>query len=294
MTTIDAHQHVWDLSAARYPWLGPQHAPIDRTMSFADLRPALRAAGIQATVLVQAADNDADTDAMVAAADANPEVAAIVAYLPLENPERAVDRLSELRADTRIVGIRNLIHDQPDPDWILRPDVDEGLGVLEAAGLAFDYVAVLPRHLEHLPTLSERHPNLRIVIDHLAKPPVGGDNREPWWSLIKRAAENPLVHAKVSGLYSSVGALGDWSVEGIRPYVDRAIEVFGADRLMFGGDWPISVLAGGYERVFEGFSSLIAGLDATSRENLVGATAERFYRIDAGRLRAAIASAEQP
>jgi len=284
---IDAHQHVWNLDTAEYAWLGPAHAPINRTITFDELRPSLRAAGIDATVLVQSADNDQDTDAMLAVAATAREVVGVVAYIPLERPERAAARLVELRRDAHVVGVRNLIHDIPDPDWILRPDVDEGLGVLESAGVTFDYVAVLPRHLEHVSTLSERHPNLRIVIDHLGAPPVGGVDREPWWALIERAAQNPLVFAKVSGLYSSVGAAGDWTVDSVSPFVERALETFGADRLMYGSDWPVSVLAGGYERVWTGLGEILGRFDEVAREAILGGTAARFYRLDEGLLAAA-------
>ncbi|HUX71375.1 MAG TPA: amidohydrolase family protein [Cellulomonadaceae bacterium] len=287
MTLIDSHQHVWDPRCARYDWLTADLAPINRPIEFAELRPALREAGVDATVLVQSADNDDDTDLMLRTAEANPEIAAIVAYVPLERPAVAADRLAELRRNPRVVGVRNLIHDIPDPDWLLRPDVDEGLGVLEAAGVTFDLVAVLPRHLEHVATLSARHPGLKIVIDHLAKPPIGLDDTEPWWTLIERAAENPLVHAKVSGLYSATADTSAWTVDAIRPFVMRALEVFGADRLMYGGDWPISVLAGGYRRVWQGLSAIVAELGSEERRSILGGTAERFYGIDATALESA-------
>jgi L-fuconolactonase len=280
---IDAHQHVWDLDRAPYPWLGPHVEAINRTFTFGELRPHLRRAGVQHTVLVQSADNAEDTDAMLEVAAANPEVAAVVVYVPLERPGEAADRLAQLRGDPHVVGVRSLVHDLPDPDWILRPDVDEGLGVLERAGVTFDYVAVLPRHLEHVGTLSERHPGLRIVIDHLAKPPVGSPDAEPWWSLIERAAANPLVHAKVSGLYPGTDPTS-WTPEAVRPFVHRAVEVFGSHRLMYGGDWPVSVLAGGYDAVWDGLSQVLGDLDDTQRADVLGRTAERFYEIDQGLL----------
>jgi len=275
---IDAHQHVWDLQRSPYAWLGPHVPQWNRTFTFDELQPQLVAAGVGATVLVQSDDHDADTDLMLEVADAHPEVVAVVAYVPLERPAEAADRLARLRRDDRVVGVRNLIHDLPDPDFLLRPDVDEGLGVLEAAGATFDLVSVLPRHLEHVPVLSERHPDLRIVIDHLSKPPIGAADHEPWWSLIARAAENPRVHAKVSGLYP---------VEDARPFVDRALEVFGPERLMYGGDWPISVVAGTYQQVYDGLRAATAGLSEAESAQLWSGTAERFYAISPARLAAA-------
>ncbi|NIK59025.1 amidohydrolase family protein [Kribbella shirazensis] len=276
---IDAHQHVWDLDRSPYQWLGPHVPQWNRTFTFEELRPHLVRNGVDATVLVQSDDHDGDTDLMLEVASQHPEVAAIVAYVPLDRPDRAAERLAELRKDPRVVGIRNLIHDLPDPDWILRPEVDEGLSVLEQADVTFDYVAVLPRHLEHVPTLSERHPDLRIVIDHLAKPPIGEADREPWWTLIATAAENPLVHAKISGLYPGTGT---W--ESVRPFVDRAVEVFTPSRLMYGGDWPISTSEGGYDRVFTGLSDALSSLSDADREEIYSGTARRFYRIDDGLL----------
>lgn len=283
---IDAHQHVWDLERSPYPWLGP-NPQWNRTFTFEELRPHLATNGVGATILVQADDDDRDTELMLEVADRHSEVVGVVAYVPLDRPDEAAARLAQLRADNRVVGVRNLIHDQPDPDWILRPEVDEGLALLESADVTFDYVAVLPRHLEHMPTLTERHPRLRIVIDHLSKPPIGEVDRQPWWDLIATAAENPLVHGKVSGLYP--GAAPDtWTPQAIAPFVDRALEVFGPSRLMYGGDWPISTAAGGYDRVFAGIADALSGLSADERAEVYAGTACRFYRIAESRLQAAL------
>lgn len=283
---IDAHQHVWDLDRAAYDWLGPDMGPIDRTIEFAELVPSLRRAGVDGTVLVQSADNPEDTELMREVAAANREIVAVVGYLPLERPIEVAAQLDAFRRDRLMVGVRNLIHDIPDPRWLLRPDVDESLGLLEGAGLTFDLVAVLPEHLALVPVLVERHPELPIVIDHLAKPPIGLDDREPWWTLIGDAATSPRVAAKVSGLYSATADPGAWTTESIRPYFDRALDVFGPSRLMYGGDWPISVLSGGYDRVWEGLSRLFAELTEADADRLLGGTAIEFYGIDPLRLSA--------
>jgi L-fuconolactonase len=287
---IDAHQHVWALADGRYGWLARETETLKRTIPFAELKPQLVAAGVDATVLVQADDNDADTDDMLAVAAENPEVVGVVGYVPLERPEEAAARLAALRENPLMVGIRNLIHDRADPDWMLRPDVDEGLGVLERAGVPFDYVAVLPRHLEHLPELRRRHPALRIVIDHLAKPPIGlaarpseEDRRQRWWDLMAAAAENPLVYGKVSGLYSATSDPASWTPEQLRPFVDRALELFGPDRLMYGGDWPVSLVAGGYVRVLEGIREVLSPLSPSEQARIFGRTATEFYGLSTGR-----------
>ncbi len=282
---IDAHQHVWDLDRADYPWLGPAHGPIFRSIGEAEVLPELRACGVDGVVLVQAADNAEDTALMLATAAAHPEVVAVVGYVPLEDPAATAARLPALVTDPLVVGVRNLIHDRPDPDFLLRPEVGESLGLLAAAGLAFDVVSVLPRHLEHVPVLAARYPDLTLVVDHLSKPPLGDEDPEPWRTLLARAAEHPNVCAKVSGLYPGHDMTA-WSTQSLRPVVAHAVDVFGPDRLMYGGDWPVSVLAGGYTAVWDGLHPLIAELGPAAAAAILGGTAVRVYGIDAARLAA--------
>jgi L-fuconolactonase len=282
---IDAHQHVWDLSRARYDWLGPELSPINRTITQDEVLPALRRVGVDGVVLVQAADNREDTDYLLEVAHAFRQVVAVVGFVPLEQPARVAEELPALKANPLVVGIRNLIHEQPDPDFLLRPDVNESLGLLAASGMTFDLVSALPRHLQHVPELSERHPELRMVIDHLSRPPIGASSVQPWWQLIARAAANPQVFAKVSGLYPDADRTA-WSTDAIRPFFDRALEVFGSKRLMYGGDWPISILAGGYDHVWQGLQPLFAGLSSAERSHLLCDTALRCYVPAAERLEA--------
>ncbi|MGV8895235.1 MAG: amidohydrolase family protein [Rhodoglobus sp.] len=281
---IDAHQHVWDPDVAEYDWLVNESPVINRAIGFDELEPELASAGVDFTVLVESADNAEDTQLMVDTAARHPQVAAIVGWAPLEVPQRARATIERHAADPLMVGVRTLIHNQADPDWLLRDGVDESLSMLESAGLTFDVVAVLPRHLELVPIIAERHPGLRIVIDHLSKPPIGLSEREPWWSLIAEAAAHPLVFAKVSGLYSATADPASWTTHQIRPFFDRALEAFGAGRLMYGGDWPISLLAGGYARVWNGLMPLLDELSPDEREHVLGRTAGGFYRIDPARL----------
>jgi L-fuconolactonase len=282
---IDAHQHVWDLDRVAYPWLGPQHGPVFRTVTQDEVLPVLRACGVDAVVLVQAADDAEDTALMLDTAAAHPEVVAVVGHLPLEDPEATAAGLPALAANPLVVGTRTLIHDRPDPDFLVRPQVRESLGLLAAAGLAFDVVAVLPRHLEHVPVLAAEHPDLRLVLDHLSAPPIGSEDLEPWAGLLARAAEHPNVFAKVSGLYPAADPTA-WSTEALRPVLAHAVAVFGPERLMYGGDWPVSVLAGGYTAVWEGLRPLVAELGPEAAAAVLGGTAERVYRIDPARLAA--------
>jgi L-fuconolactonase len=279
VTVIDAHQHFWDPGRVDYPWLAPAFPALNRSIGADELLPLLRAAGVDATVLVQSADSAEDTDFMFEVAGPHPEIAGVVAWVPLDQPATTERMLAELAGRDRFVGIRNLVHTRDDPDWVVSADVASSLRMLEAAHVPFDLVAVLPRHLEHVPVLCERHPGLRIVIDHLAKPPIGADEREPWASLMAVASRSPNVFAKVSGLYP-----GDdprrWTVQHLKPIVHQALELFGADRLMFGSDWPICEVAGGYEAVTGALFSVFEDFDPDQRRALLGGTAISFYGLE--------------
>lgn len=281
---IDAHQHIWDPSRAEYDWLGPDFQALNRKFTLEELLPTLNKLGIDLTIQVQSADNLQDTELMQESAELNPEVAGIVGFAPLDNPKKVQETIERWKEHELIVGVRNLIHNKPDPNWLMREDVNESLALLAAADLTFDIVSVLPEHLALLPKLSERHPNLRMVIDHLSKPPIGASDSATWRQGISQAAKNPNVFAKISGLYSSVGDPSSWSTETIQPHFDFAVETFGASRLMYGGDWPISLIAGGYERVWNGLKTLIDCLSTTEKEWVLGRTAFEFYRLPDSRI----------
>lgn len=280
---IDAHTHVWDLKQAPYRWLTPESRPLDRTYKLGELLPELRGVGVDAVVLVQADDHDGDTENMRRTADAHPEVAGIVAWMCLTDPSRLHRRLAELAEDPRVVGVRCLIHDMADPDWILRDDVSFGLGAVARAGLSFDYVTASPKALAHVPTLARRHPELRIIIDHLGKPPVGGSNDAlaAWGALLADAARHGNVAAKLSGLYSAVGTLDSWNVDSLKPAVNEALDLFGAERLMYGGDWPVALVAGGYSRWFEGLAAVLRDLGDNELNAIYADTATAWYRLQA-------------
>jgi L-fuconolactonase len=284
---IDAHLHLWDVRRGGYDWLRrPENAAISRAYTFADFASRAAAAGVDRAVLVQADDSAEDAEAMFEVAAAHEEIAGVVAWVPLDRPDEAAAALDLLAARPGFAGVRTLIHDQPDPDWLLRPEVSGGLALLEERDVPFDVISVLPRHLSHVPVLSERYPRLRMVLDHLSHPPLGLDGGlGQWQTLITAAAANPMVFAKVSGLYP---ADPDWTAEDLRPVVEFAFEAFGPGRLMFGSDWPVAELGGGYAKVFAELSTLFAELPAISREAVFGGTAARFYglrgRLQAGNL----------
>ncbi len=279
---VDAHHHVWRFDAAAYPWLmRPGLESLRRDFDAAELRALMDAAGIERTVIVQAADSAADTEQMLAVARTNVFIAGIVAWIPLLDPRRAEDALVRCAAMPKIKGFRHLILFEPDPDWLVRAPVIESLALVAERGYTFDVSASLPRHLEHVVTLAERLPQLVMILDHLAKPPVAARGWEPWASLMAHIAQAPNVHAKLSGL-NNLTDLSRWSAREYQPYVDHALAVFGPERLIFGSNWPVLTLSDDYPSTWRSTNELVAGLPAPSRAAIFGETATRVYRLDAG------------
>ena len=274
---IDAHQHFWDVESGQYAWPTPADGVLFRTFGPADLEPELRAAGIHGTVLVQTVDTLDDTDSMLAAADRHAFIAAVVCWLPLLDVGAAEAAL-DARPHRRLRGIRHLIHREPDPDWLLRDDLAPGLALLAERGLSFDVVAVFPDHLRHVAEVADRHPDLTLVVDHLAKPPFRSSGWSGWQAQLRGAAARPNVVAKISGLDTAAGV--GWTTDELAPAVDIALEAFGADRLLFGSDWPVCRLTSTYADVVGAIERQVARLSPNERGAILGGTATRVYGID--------------
>lgn len=274
MIKVDAHQHFWKLSEVDYPWLSPQDGPIYATFTPEQLEPQLEEAGIDKTVLVQSANSAEDTASMLVKTDYNDWIGAVVGWVNLLDPDETNKRLEMYKKNPKFVGVRHLIHNEPDGDWVVQDEVIESLKLLAGHHLTFDVVAVFPNHLKHVPTLAERVPNLKLVIDHLAKPPVG-QKESPWFDQIKAAAQSPHVYAKLSGQFDNPA----WTVAEVKPYVDFVLEQFGAERTMFGSDWPVCILGGSYRSVWANTQALIAGLSQEEKGAVLGGTAIKFYHM---------------
>jgi len=274
---------VWDRSRARYDWLGPHLPEVNRDIAFREIMPVLNRLGIDGVVLVQSADDAGDTRNMLDEASAAPAVLGVVGWAPLEAPDRARVELARLAAEPRIVGIRNLIHDRPDPDWVLTPAFGEGLELLREHGMPFDFVTANPHALSRLDRIAGDNPGVTFVLDHLAKPPINGDAdaQSEWARALGAVATRSNVVAKVSGLYSSVGAEDSWTQDGIDRVVAVAVDAFGPERLMYGGDWPMSLRAGGYERVLDALRSAVHDWPAEAAEHLWWRTAVYAYGLAA-------------
>jgi L-fuconolactonase len=280
---VDSHQHFWDLGEVDYPWLVPEYGPIYRTFTPAELEPQLAAAGIDRTVLVQAANSYEDTDSMLRHAAAHDWIGAVVGWVPLEDPVATAQKLDgSYLANPLFKGVRHLNHNESDPDWLVRPAVVDGLRVLEERGLVFEAVAIHPLHLVHVPRLARACPDLRIVIDHLAKPPIVSGDYDAWKTDLRAAAQHPNVHAKISGLNTAADWQA-WSAADLEASVGFAIETFGPKRLMFGSDWPVAILAGDYAKVWRETNVVLDRLavSPTDRAAILGENAASLYSIGA-------------
>ena len=274
---IDAHHHVWRLDRGDYGWLTPAQGAIYRDYTLANLKPLLTATGVEATVLVQAAPTRAETDFLLQVAEASLGVVrGVVGWVDLAARD-AIPMLGQIAGKPLLKSIRPMLQDIPDPAWILRKDVVHALRALPPLGLRFDAL-VKPAQLPALLAVIERIPDLDVVIDHGAKPPIAVCGWQPWADLIAAAAQSPRVHCKLSGLVTEAGA--DWRADTVRRYVDHLLACFGPGRLLWGSDWPVVDLAGGYQRWAAATDVLLSGLSAGDRAAILGGNAWRFYGLD--------------
>jgi L-fuconolactonase len=278
---VDAHVHVWDLSVNTYPWLGPQHGGLYANFSPEQAAEALAGCGMGGAVLVQAEDSTAETEYMLAVADRHPWVAGVVGWLPLADPAATAASLAQLRRHPRFCGVRHLVHADPRADFLDTAPVRESLRQVAAAGLPLDVPDAYPRHLTQTGRLAEDLPELVVVVDHMAKPPLGRPEMGEWRDQLARVARCPNTVAKFSGLRMP-GA--DYTVEALRPAWEAALELFGPQRLMFGSDWPVTVPADahgpqGYRPTVEVLAALIGELSTDEQRAVLGATARRVYRL---------------
>ena len=276
---VDAHHHFWDPAEADYPWLTDELAAIRRRFGPEDLEPLLAATGVERTVLVQTRSSVAETEAFLATAARTPFIAGVVGWVDLIDAGVA-DALARPRAGIggeKLVGIRHQVHDEPDPDWLRRSDARRGIGAVGAADLAYDLL-VRPRELPAALDAVRALPDVRFVIDHLAKPPIRDGQLQPWAELIRPFGDLGNVWCKISGLVTEAD-WETWRPEDLEPFVDHALGVFGPDRLLFGSDWPVCLLAATYGEVLDAARATLAGLSSEERGAVFGGNAVAVYRL---------------
>lgn len=277
---VDAHHHLWDPKRRRYPWLDEDAlAPIRHAFTIGDLRTAC-SGRVDATVLVQTAPDESETVEFLGIARASDGfITGVVGWVDLAARDVA-ERLAALRSGSggdRLVGIRHQVQDEADPNWLARAEVRAGIRSVASAGLAYDLL-IRPHQLAAALDIARDLPEVRFVLDHLAKPDIAARQWEPWASAITSLAALPNVTAKMSGLVTEAD-WRTWDTAALHPYAHHAIDAFGPSRLMFGSDWPVCTLAADYAQVHDAASELTAHLTSTERSATWGGTAIATYRL---------------
>jgi L-fuconolactonase len=276
---IDSHHHFWNPAVIPQPWMTEEHRVIDRSFEPRDLEPLLAECGITATVLVQSAASDVDTDYMFDLVEEAEWVGAVTAWCRLDDVQVARRRLDDLRSRPKLRGVRHLIHQEPDPHWLLRAEIQPALGLLEERGLLLELPAVFPDHLGDVPELARRYPGLILVVDHLAKPPIGTPGIGAWEASLEQAAACSNVVAKVSGLNTMVQR-PDWDASDLEAVVGMAFVAFGPRRLLFGSDWPVALLNGSYQHVVRETVAAIRSVAGDDAGAILGGNAARLYAVE--------------
>ncbi|HET7815023.1 MAG TPA: amidohydrolase family protein [Candidatus Baltobacteraceae bacterium] len=275
---VDAHHHLWDPSRRAYPWMTEEVASIARPFTEADLRERLPH-GVSQTIVVQAVSSLEETIELLDAAHESTLLAGVVGWIDLQSPDAAgqVAQLRGARGGDRLAGIRHQVHDEEDPRWLLRPQVLHGLRAVSDARLVFDLL-VRSRELPAACEVAAQLPDLQLVVDHGAKPAIAAREWSPWAGQLKSLAQYSNVSCKLSGLVTEAN-WNTWTEDEIVPYARHILDVFGPDRVMFGSDWPVCLLAASYERVLELTKRVLQTLPAEKRRAVLAENAARIYRL---------------
>jgi L-fuconolactonase len=274
---IDSHQHFWNPARGDYNWMPMDNATLARAYGPADLEPYLVENRIEQTVLVQAAATLEETEYLLGIADASPRVAGVVGWIDFEDYSHA-RHLCRLAKHPKFLGVRPMIQDIPDNDWMLRADIAWAYELIVECDLTFDALG-FPRHLDNFLKLLTRYPDMRVVIDHCMKPQIrihSSDNFAQWACGMTRLAEDTSAFCKFSGLVTEANG---WSLAAMRPYTEHLLQIFGPEKIMWGSDWPVCRLKASYTAWFEAASKLTEHLPTASQESIFGGTAQAFYRL---------------
>ena len=276
---IDSHHHFWWRRRHTYTWPDQAGDRLARDFTPDDLRPELNRCGIKGTVLVQVLHQvGGQTEECLDLCNEVEFVRGVVGWLPLADPDATARALERLRSRGKLVGVRHLISNEPDPRWLLQDGVIESQKLLAAAGLAFDAIPVNAAQFESVLELAERLPELKIVINHLGWPPLPERGWEPWATQVARAAEHRNVSIKLSiGL--DVIMRWRWSTDEMRRYSDHVLDLFTSNRVMAASNWPVILLGATYAQTWEGISDLVAALPIDERHAIMSGTAERVYGL---------------
>ena len=273
---VDAHQHFWDVGRFQYPWMTPQVDPLRRNFLPRDLKPLLAQAGVDRTILVQAQHSLEESRWFLEMAGANDFIAGAVVWVDLSSPNLGRD-LDEFQRHPKFKGVRHIIEDEPDDAWVVREVVLAGLGELERRGIPYDLL-VQPRHLNYIPRLRDRCPGLKLVVDHIAKPPIAQAKMDGWDRDMETVARLPQLWCKLSGMITEAN-WQTWTPDDLKPYVEHVVKQFGTDRLLFGSDWPVCTLSGSYQQVVDTLRHALGPLGEAEAAKIWGGNARRFYQL---------------
>ncbi|HWA97415.1 MAG TPA: amidohydrolase family protein [Pirellulales bacterium] len=276
---IDAHQHFWQLGRKPfdYTWLeAPDKRAIRRDFLPADLWRALQPTPVRKTIFVQTQHKLEENRWALQLARENPWIVGVVGWVDLASPD-CERQLIEFKDDPKFVGVRHITQDEPDDNFIVRPEVIRGLEVLARHRVPFDLLFYV-KHLRHAATLAHELPDLPMVIDHLAKPHIREHKLDDWLPPLRAAAKCPNLYCKLSGMVTEAD-WKHWRPADLKPYVQHALELFGPERCMFGSDWPVCELAASYQQVFEALVEALGPISASEREQIFAGTATKFYRL---------------
>ena len=274
---VDSHQHFWEVGRFDYPWMSPDVEVLCRDYLPPALASVLNRNGVDKTIVVQASNSLEETRWLLSLAEHNAFIGGVVGWVDLRSADVA-RQLDEFATHPKFNGVRHLVESEPADDWLTQQNTLNGLLQLSSRGLSYDLL-VHTRHLEHVKKVADECPELHLVIDHLAKPPIARREIDEWAGEIKEIASRPNVWCKLSGLVTEAD-WANWRVEDLQPYVEKALEYFGPDRMMFGSDWPVCLLAASYDQVLESFELLLAGLDDKDKRRVFSESAIEFYRIE--------------
>lgn len=272
---LDSHQHFWSYDTAQYPWI-PPGSPLQRDWLPDDLAPLLAAAGLDGCIAVQARQTVEESRWLLLLADHAEIIKGVVGWVDLRN-ERVDEQLAELASHKNFRGVRHVVQDEPDDDFMLGADFLRGIGKLKSFGLTYD-ILIFPKQLPAAIELVQRFPGQPFVLDHIAKPFIKDGTLEPWRTQIRELAKAPNVMCKVSGMVTEAKH-GAWKPEDFRPYLDVVFEAFGIERLMYGSDWPVCLLSASYAQTFGLPDEYTRSLTTAQREAFLGGNAARFYGV---------------
>jgi len=275
---IDAHQHFWIYSPGEYGWIDDSMAALRRDFLPNHLQPELESNGFHGSVAVQARQSLEETRRLLELAESSKWILGVVGWVDLRSPD-VRSQLKALARNPKLVGVRHIVQSEPDDRFLLQPDFLRGISALEDLDLAYD-ILIYTKHLPIAAEFVQRFPRQRFVLDHLAKPSIKSGDIDFWAQGIRRLAEFPNLFCKLSGLVTEAD-WQHWEPEQIVPFLDIAFEAFGPDRLMFGSDWPIFLVAASYARWVEVVKTYLLGQEPEYRDSVLGGNAQRFWGLNA-------------